>query len=264
MQIVRLFDSLRIKLAMFTLQLGILSNQAKDHDTVFQAAWAQSKRLGFLFAAFSSSGNPWHYEIHQVVFLRLLRLLHRIKPGYIPTVTVVNEDIVTHLARSKLPTIIITIHSPVDVVLSRILQERAIQSSALAANRRTAAEKAEILGCNGTPDFIARTKNALLQIRGRLRRNKMVQLCVDFKGHNSTDPQYFISSAIFRITKFMKLNIVFADTLVTRDGDIEVHLHVHDVAETASPHDIASSFLHWLKTARGHTRNWTIAPTEPA
>lgn len=263
MQVFRVFDFVRIKLAMFILHLSILSNRTKDHDAVFRAAWALSKRLEFLFDAFSSSGNPWGYDVHQVVYLRLLRMLHRIKPGYVPEVTVVNEDIFTHVARNRSPTIIVTIHSPVDAVLSRIFQERAIQSSVLAANPRTVAEKAVILGFQGRPDFIVNTENTLLQIRGDLRRNKTVHLCVDYLEDNSGDTSFFISSAIFRIAEIMQPNIIFSDTEVTQDGRISLHMHVHNVAETGSPHDIAGAFVRWLKTTRGHTRNWTIVSTRP-
>ncbi len=261
MWIVRSFNYVRIKLALLILQLNILANRAKDHEAVFHAAWALSKRLGFLFDAFSSSGNPWRYEIHQVVYLRLLRMLHHMKPGYIPEVTVVNEDILTNISGNGSPTIIVALHSPVDVVLSRILLERVVQSSALAANPRIVAEKLRILGFQGQPHFIVHSDNTLLQIRRELRRNTTVHLCIDYREDDSASPALCMSCAIFRIAELMALNIVFSDAQITQDGHINLHMHVHNTTETDSPHDIADAFLHWLKTDRGHTRNWTIVQT---
>lgn len=263
MPVSRVFDVLRVKLALFILQLSIFSNRAHDHDTVFRAAWALSKRLGFLFNAFSSSGNPWGYEVRHVVYLRLLRLLHRQKPGYIPKVTVVNEDVFAHMARSTSPTIIVTVHSPTDTVISRILEDRGIKSSLLAANPQTVGERAALLGCRGQLDFIAQTENTLLQIRRDLRRNRVVHLCIDFREDNSASPALFMSSAVFRISELMTLNIVFLDTRITADGCISVYTHVHDTAETTGPDGIASAFVHWLKTTHGHTRDWTIVPNNP-
>lgn len=260
MPVSRVFDLLRIKLALLILQLSIFSNRAHDHDTVFRAAWALSKRLGFLFDAFSSSGNPWGYEVRQVVYLRLLRLLHHQKPGYMPKVTVVDEDVFAHMTRSKSPTIIVTVHSPTDAVISRILQDRDIRASLLAANPQTIGEKAAMLGSRGQLDFIAQTENTLLQIRRDLRRNRVVHLCIDFRGDNSAGPTLFMSSAVFRISELMKLNIVFIDTTITADGCINAYMHVHETAEKTGPDDIAGAFLHWLKTTRGHTRDWTIVP----
>lgn len=263
MRIFRVFDFLRIKLGMLILQLSILSNRTKNHDTVFRAAWSLSKRLGFLFDAFLSTGNPWGYEVHEVVYLRLLRLLHRMKPGYIPNVTVVNEDVFSHVSRNGSPTVIVTIHSPADAVLSRVLHERAMQQSVLAANPGIIAEKASILGFKGQQDFIVNGENTLLQIRRNLRRNKTVHLCVDYRAENAADPKLFISSAVFRITKFMTLNIVFSDARITHDGHINLYMHVHEITQTGSPHAVASGFVHWLKSTRGHTRNWTIVATQP-
>ena len=263
MQVFRAFDFLRIKLGMLILQLSILSSRANDHDTVFRVAWALSKRLGVLFDAFSSSGNPWGYEVHEVVYLRLLRLLHRMKPGYIPNVTVVNEDVFSHVSRNGSPTVVVTIHSPADAVLSRVLQERAMQQSVLAANPMTVADKAGILGFKGQQNFIVRSENTLLQIRRDLRRNRTVHLCIDYRAGNATDPALFISSAVFRIREFMTVNIVFSDAQITHDGHIELYMHAHEGAETDNPHAMACAFLHWLKSTRGHTRNWTIVPTRP-
>ncbi len=263
MRVLKAVNLARIKLGMFILQLSILSNRAKDHDTVFRTAWALSKRLGFLFDGFTSSGNPWGYEVHEVVYLRLLRLLHRVKPGYIPKVTVVNEYVLSSIPRNQSPTVVVTLHSPADAVLSRVFHERAIQQSVLAANPRTVAEKARILGFQGQQDFIVRSENTLLRIRRELRCNKTVHLCIDYRSGNAARPALFISSAVFRITELMKLNIVFSDPRITRDGHIDLHVHAHDAKETDGPHDIAGAFLHWLKSTRGHTRNWTIMPTRP-
>lgn len=263
MQVVRSVDFLRIKLALLILQLSILANRVKDHAGVFHAAWALSKRLGFLLDAFSTSGNPWGYEVHHVVYMRLLRLLHRMKPGYVPKVTVVNEDILTNVCRNGSPTVIVALHSPVDAVLSRVLQERDIQQAAVAANPETVGDKAAILGFQGQQHFIASTENTLLQIRRDLRRNRTVHVCIDFRGDDSDSPALFMSSSIFRLAELMALNVVFLDTQVTRDGQIKLYMHVHKATEADTPHDIAGAFLHWLKADRGHTRNWTIVTTRP-
>lgn len=264
MQFFTAFNFLRIKLGMFILQLNILSNRAKDHDTVFRTAWALSKRLGVLFDAFSSSGNTRGYEVHEVVYLRLLRLLHRMKPGYIPKVTVVNEDVLSHISPNRSPTVVVTIHSPADAVLSRVFQERAMQQSVLAANPVTVAEKAGILGFRGQQNYIGRSENTLLQIRRDLRRNRTVHLCVDYRAGAAAEPALFISSAVFGIRDFMTLNIVFSDAQITHDGHIDLYMHAYDAMETDGPHAVASAFLHWLKSTRGHTRNWTIVPAQPA
>lgn len=251
----------KIKLALAILQLNMLWNRAKDHEVIFRSAWALSQRLGFLFGAFSSVGNPRGYEVHHVVYLRLLRLLDRIKPGYLPNVTVIDEDTLTDIACSSQPTIIVTIHAPVDAVFSRILQERGIEARALAANHVTVAEKARILGHEGAPQFISSSQNTLLQIRRELRRNRAVHLCIDYKDNASGTEKLFISSAIFRLAGIMPVNIVFSDTDITRDGHINLHLKAHDLSKTPGPDDIARAYLRWLKTVRGHTRHWTITST---
>lgn len=251
----------KIKLALSILQLNMLYNRSKDHEAVFQSAWALSKRLDFLLSAFSCAGNPRGYQVHQVVYLRLLRLLHRIKPGYVPNVTVINEHVLTDLARSEVPAIIATIHSPVDVILHRILQERGIRSSLLAANHATVAEKARVLGCEQQPDFIANSENTLLQFRRKLRQNKSVHLCVDYSDNSSGINELFISSATFRLAGTMTANVIFSDACVTRAGHIELHLQAYNVARTPDPDDIADAFLRWLKQVRGHDRTWTITST---
>ncbi|WP_337660107.1 hypothetical protein [Anderseniella sp. Alg231-50] len=243
--------------------MNILANRTKDHDAVFNAAWTLSKRLGFLFNAFSSNGNPWGYEVHHVVYLRLLRMLHRMKPGYIPVVRVANEDVIANVCRNGSPTVIVALHSPVDAVLSRVLQERGFQQAAVAANPETVGDKAAILGFQGQQHFIASTENTLLQIRRELRRNGTVHLCIDFRGDDADKPGYFMSSSIFKLTKLMALNVVFLDTQVTRGGQIKLYMQVHQATEADTPHDVAGAFLHWLKTDRGHTRNWTIVQTRP-
>ncbi|MEP1949963.1 MAG: hypothetical protein ABJL87_12175 [Anderseniella sp.] len=216
--------------------------------------------MGFLFDGFVSSGNPRGYKVHEVVYLRLLRLLHRVKPGFVPQVTVVNEDVLMHITRNGSPTIVVAVHSPVDAVLSRVFQERAIQQSVLAANPRTVAEKAGILGFQGEQNFIVKTENTLLQIRRDLRLDRTVHLCVDYTQESSDGTALFISSAVFRIAELMTLNIVFSDAQVTPDGYINVHMHTHTGTEADSPHVIATAFVHWLKTVRGHTRKWALVP----
>jgi hypothetical protein len=245
---------LRVRAGARRLQDFIDRNRGLAPDALRDATWAEVKALGEYFAGAERHRNKRAYGWREIMFERMLILLDRAGLGSPPDVITHGREILRQAAEDG-PTVVLTLHSPVDAVLNRLFDEAGIPWVLLATRAEKIIPRARLLGLRGPLEVVGRDDDSLLTLRRHLREGRAVCACVDFVWpKHLARRRVFVGPALFEFGIRTGCAIVYADTRVTDDGRIDVAYTLPRVAANASADAHAEDFIAWLKLERGETR----------
>lgn len=251
----------RLALGCLWLKTYVLMKSGRDREGRRGAAWQNARRLSFFFKGQESCYNEMGWNWREMLLLRMLRELSRSGCDDPPEVVIHGLDALVSNAKQAIPTIVVTMHSPVDAVLNRIFRENGIPSSLLAAKPKRPKEKARLLGLAGDLDVVSRGSDSFLEIRRKLGEGRMVLACVDFPQPRPSS--YYVdvavSPALFELARKLKVAVLYADTWVSDDGKVQVAYATPrlDVASSAAD-VVAQDFIAWLQTEQGDRRHISV------
>lgn len=252
---------MRLAVGCLWLKAHIFLKAGRTRDGLVDAAWRNAQRLSFFFKGeelyYNQSGRNWR----ELLLLRLLQELDRHGCHSSPQLVIHGLDVLVSNARQAIPTIVVTMHSPVDAVLNRIFRENGIPSSLLAGKPKRVREKGRLLGLEGDLDLIDRSSDTLLAMRRKLSEGRMVLACIDFPRPrpNSYYVDVAISPALFELARKLKVAVLYADTWVASDGRIQAAYAIPRVDLAASSAEaIAQDFIAWLQTEQGDNRHLSV------
>lgn len=258
-----LSGGLRWCLGAFWLEIYVRLNAGQPTDALFAATWKAAARLRFLFAGGETYRNRFGRNWREMLLLRLLRAMERCGKPRPPQIKIVGANILD-ACRGR-PTIVITMHSPIDAVLNRVFQEAGLPSTLLVDKTARINRKANLLGLRGSLDTIGRTSDALLMMRRKLHEGRLICACVDFTWptDGSFEVGLRISPAMFELARSLRTTLIYAESWVTDDGVVKIAIATPRTDISAAMAAATSAdFIAWMRDDLGDcrpmaTQKWT-------
>ena len=251
----------RVAIGALWLKAYVRMNSGAESAAAMSRIWKSAQRLRIFFRGEEFYRNRFGRNWREKLLLRILQEMRRAGLSHEPRVRVSGLEFLLTNADEKIPTIVVTTHSPVDAVLNRIFRENGIPSSLLVDKAVRISKKAQLLGLQGELDTIARTNDALLIMRRKLNEGRLICACVDFTWPRARSfyVDVRISPAMFELAKSMKASILYAENWVSADGHIEVAFGTPTIdtkANTAQA--LSQDFIAWLQKSLGDQRDLRV------
>lgn len=247
----------RVAIASLRLRAFIRRNRRSEPAALFEMTWSEANRLGRLFDGLAEYRNRFRHAWRDILFLRVLRSLDRAGVRFVPKVAVRGFEIIRSAA-TKGPVIVVLVHSPVDAVINRLLDDAGLPWVLLASRAQSTRVKARLLGLAGALDVIPLTSDSLLATRRSLAQGRAVCACVDFT-IRSEPGALFVSPALFDLAMRTGSAVAYAHTRVTDGGTIEVTCAAPRIdLSVSTPDALAEDFVAWLRDDQGDGRSRTV------
>jgi hypothetical protein len=259
-----IFGLLRFQAGIFWLRHCISKNRKLGPERTFEACWAMVLRHGYFFRGVAMMRNRFSFHWQDMLFLRLLEEMQRSGLACRPKLKLANAVLLDAVKEGQ-PTMVVTVHSPVDASLNRAFEECGLDWTLLAAGE-SAVSKARLLGLQSDLDLLIRSSDTLLLMRRKLREGKLVCANIDdaMRRPGSLYCDVFVSPAMFQLAIGIKARVVYAFTRVNDAGEIEASFGKPGVdAAACTAEDYARDFIAWMRDARNDRRNWQVREWAP-
>jgi hypothetical protein len=194
--------------------------------------------------------------------MRLLELVDRGGQRFTPGLHVLNDAALMDLVAEDAPTIVVAMHSRIEYVLNRILEERGIEYSVIAIS--SAAQRAsELLGLKGRIDLVPLSSDTLLLARKKLREGKIVATSVDFtvREPGTLYHDKYVAESLFEFASERGAQLLYAHTSVSEDGNVVVRLSRPRIDEAqSSPRALANDFVDFVAALAAEPPHWKVGP----
>lgn len=257
-----LIGTARYKFGQFLLNVLARHRASLPARARFELGWQFIRKFQWLFRGRDLSGNRYSSDWKNYAFMRLLAILNNGTDRFVPSIQVYNEGALLQAIEDQVGIVVVTLHSRVHTVLSRVFEERGISHSVI-ANSLAVQVFSELLGLRGKVDLVRLGDSSLLVARKKLRAGRLIWTCADFtvREPGTLYHDIYVADGLFEFAKNCGARLVYAVSNVSEDGIVEVFLSRPSIdEERASPFALANDFVDFCRTASTAPADWKIGP----
>lgn len=251
----RQFGRLRWALGLVILEIYFRFRR-KNTITLMQNSARLVQRFSFLYKGRSRFSNNFKCRWQDFAFNEVLRRVKFYYPNFVIPITLIAEPSVKSEMCNGSGGLILTTHTNLKSVFSRLFEDLGIESSTIRKYEGGAKTWAKRLGLKSEPRFIRKNSNALLETRRRVSLGEFVVNSVDYLDYTiSAKPNLCISPTMFIFASKLKIRTYFALPRFSDTGELAI------IVERAPEGSIESgleSFRSFNEKYSGIVKNWSF------